>query len=204
MVTNTFSLPGNLSSSGESVSVGAHGGDFIICSRLIRIVGLSISKIGLNLPIWARQDLNKLRRDPAASAGDQEHSQHCRLPWLVSPKMLLDNSPRIPDSQLLTQSGKADNLIIRFMKKTSITVTEASRNFADCVNRAHYQNVTFVLLKNGEPVARLVPDNEKVCVGRDLAEALAKTDLPENEARAWHRDLEAARKSLKAPADKWR
>ena|SRR5208283_930226 len=107
-------------------------------------------------------------------------------------------------ANLLTKSGKADNLIIRFMKKTSITVTEASRNFADCVNRAHYQNVTFVLLKNGEPVARLVPDNEKVCVGRDLAEALAKTDLPEKEARAWHRDLEAARKSLKSPTDKWR
>ena len=105
---------------------------------------------------------------------------------------------------LLTQSVKSDNLIIRFMKKTSITVTEASRNFADCVNRAHYQNVTFVLLKNGEPVARLIPDNERVCVGRDLAEALAKNDLPENEARAWHRDLEAARKSLKATVDKWR
>src|SRR6202790_5016540 len=104
----------------------------------------------------------------------------------------------------LTESGKADNLIIRSMKKTSITVTDASRNFADCVNRAHYQNVTFVLLKNGEPVARLVPDNEKICVGRDLAEALARNDLPENEARAWHRDLEAARKGLKAPADKWR
>ena len=50
------------------------------------------------------------------------------------------------------------------MKKKSISVTEASRNFAECVNRAHYQNVTFVLLKNGEPVARLVPDNEKVCL----------------------------------------
>jgi antitoxin (DNA-binding transcriptional repressor) of toxin-antitoxin stability system len=71
------------------------------------------------------------------------------------------------------------------------------------VNRAHYQNVTFALLENGKPVARLVPDSEKVCVGRDLAEALAKTDLPASEARAWHRDLEAGRKSLKAPA-KWR
>jgi prevent-host-death family protein len=90
------------------------------------------------------------------------------------------------------------------MKKTSITVTEASRNFAECVNRAHYQNVTFVLLKNGEPVARLVPDNEKVCLGRDLAEALVKTDLPENEARAWRRDLKTARKTLRAPAHKWR
>jgi antitoxin (DNA-binding transcriptional repressor) of toxin-antitoxin stability system len=90
------------------------------------------------------------------------------------------------------------------MKKTVISVTEAARNFADCVNRAHYQNITFVLLKNGSPVARLVPDDEKVCVGRELAEALAKTQLPEDEARAWHRDLRAARKTLKAPADRWR
>ena len=90
------------------------------------------------------------------------------------------------------------------MKKTSLSVTEAARNFADCVNRAHYQNVTFVLLKNGKPFARLGPDNEKVCVGRDLAEALAKTDLPQNAARAWHRDLLTARKTFKAPADKWR
>jgi antitoxin (DNA-binding transcriptional repressor) of toxin-antitoxin stability system len=89
------------------------------------------------------------------------------------------------------------------MRKTNISVTEAARNFADCVNRAHYQNVTFVLLKNGSPVARLIPDNEKVCLGRDFAEVLAKTSLPENEARAWHRDLRAARKTLKTPTDKW-
>ncbi len=90
------------------------------------------------------------------------------------------------------------------MKKTNISVTEAARNFADCVNRAHYQNVTFVLLKNGEPFARLMPDNEKECAGRDLAKVLAKTDLPESEARAWRRDLQTARRRLKAPADKWR
>ena len=90
------------------------------------------------------------------------------------------------------------------MKKTTISVTEAARNFADCVNRAHYQNVTFVLLKNGVPVARLVPDKEKVCAGRDLAEAVARTELMTEEAKAWRRDLQAARKTLKAPADKWR
>ena len=89
------------------------------------------------------------------------------------------------------------------MKKTTISVTEAARNFADCVNRAHYQHVTFVLLKNGSPFARLVPDNEKVCAGRDLAEALAGTELPEDEAKAWRRDLLTARKTLKAPANKW-
>jgi antitoxin (DNA-binding transcriptional repressor) of toxin-antitoxin stability system len=90
------------------------------------------------------------------------------------------------------------------VKETTISVTDAARNFADCVNRAHYQNVTFVLLKNGVPFARLVPDNEKICTGRDLAEALAKTELTAEDAKAWRRDLQAARKTLKAPADKWR
>ena len=89
------------------------------------------------------------------------------------------------------------------MKKTAITVTEAARNFADCVNRAHYQNVSFVLLKNGKPVARLGPENEKVCTGRDLAEALSKTDLSTEEARAWQKDLVVARKKLIAPGNKW-
>ena len=90
------------------------------------------------------------------------------------------------------------------MKTTVISVTEAARNFADCVNRAHYQNVTFVLLRNGSPVARLVPDDEKVCSGRDLALVLGQAQLPEEEARAWRRDLQAARKTLTAPGDKWR
>ena len=89
------------------------------------------------------------------------------------------------------------------MRKTSISVTDAARNFADYVNRAHYQNVTFVLLKNGSPFARIVPDNEKVCLGRDLAEALADSALSPDEAKAWRRDLHRARKTLKAPADKW-
>ena len=83
-------------------------------------------------------------------------------------------------------------------------MTEAARNFADCVNRAHYQNVTFVLLKNGSPFARLVPDRQQVCVGRDLAQLLVETELSSDEAKAWHRDVQAARKTLKPPADKWR
>jgi antitoxin (DNA-binding transcriptional repressor) of toxin-antitoxin stability system len=90
------------------------------------------------------------------------------------------------------------------MRKVSISVTDAARNFADCVNRARYQNDAFVLLKNGSPVARLVPDSEKNCTGRDLAEALERAELPTDEADAWHRDFETARKSLKTPANKWR
>jgi hypothetical protein len=90
------------------------------------------------------------------------------------------------------------------MKKTTISVTEAARNFADCVNRAHYQNMTFVLLKNGVPFARLTPDDEKVCTGRMLAETLGKVHLSKSEAKAWRRDLQKAHKILKPPIDKWR
>ncbi len=90
------------------------------------------------------------------------------------------------------------------MLKKKISVTEAARNFADCVNRAHYQNVTFVLLKNGLPFARLVPEPEKICRGRDLAKAMASTDLSADEARFWNRELRRARKALAAPIDKWR
>jgi antitoxin (DNA-binding transcriptional repressor) of toxin-antitoxin stability system len=89
------------------------------------------------------------------------------------------------------------------MKKTAISVTEASRNFADCISRAHYQNMTFVLLKNGKPFARIMPEEEKTCSGKALAEALAKTELSVEEARAWHAELKEARKTPKPPADKW-
>ncbi len=90
------------------------------------------------------------------------------------------------------------------MKKTAITVTEAARNFAECVNRVHYQNRSFVLVKNGKPLARIVPEAEKVCTGVELAEALAHAELPAAEALAWSKDLGRARKSLKTPEDKWR
>jgi prevent-host-death family protein len=88
------------------------------------------------------------------------------------------------------------------MKKTKISVTDAARNFGDCVNRTHYQRISFVLVKNGKPVAQLVPD-DKVCLGRDAAEALAKVKLSPEEAWAWRRDLKAGRKILKPPTDKW-
>jgi antitoxin (DNA-binding transcriptional repressor) of toxin-antitoxin stability system len=89
------------------------------------------------------------------------------------------------------------------MKETTITVTEAARNFADCVNRAHYQGASFVLLKNGRPFARIEPDNEKRCTGRALAEALSGAELSVEEACDWHGELRTARETLPAPTDKW-
>jgi len=83
-------------------------------------------------------------------------------------------------------------------------VTEAARNFADCINRARYQDVTFVLLKNGTAVAQLVPNEEKVCTGRQLAAILSTAGLTDRESKAWRLDLQASRKTLKGPRDKWK
>ena len=89
------------------------------------------------------------------------------------------------------------------MKTTTISVTEAARNFADCVNRVRYQGMTFVLVKNGLPVARIVPEEEKPSTGRDLADALRKVKLSPANAKAWRRDLKKGRKILTPPVDKW-
>ena len=93
------------------------------------------------------------------------------------------------------------------MSSKSISVTEAARNFADCVNRVRYQGTTFVLQKNGVPVARLVPEEQKPRTGREIAAALRvalkDVHLGEEEATAWLHDLEESRKNLIPPVDYW-
>lgn len=92
------------------------------------------------------------------------------------------------------------------MKMVSISVTDAARNFADCINRARYQGTTFVLHKNGTPVARIVPEEEPEKKGgtlRELAAALKEVNLTPEERAAWKRDLENARKMLLPPVDRW-
>lgn len=89
------------------------------------------------------------------------------------------------------------------MSTETITVTEAARNFADCINRARYQGTTFVLHKNGVPVARIVPDTQKNNTGRAIAEALAKAHLTDEDFAEWRRDLKKAREMLLPPVDKW-
>lgn len=89
------------------------------------------------------------------------------------------------------------------MKNTAITVTEAARNFAHCINRVHYQNRSFVLVKNGKPLARIVPEGGKICTGKDLAGALAGVGLAPADAVAWRKDMLKGRKVLKPVRDRW-
>jgi antitoxin (DNA-binding transcriptional repressor) of toxin-antitoxin stability system len=93
------------------------------------------------------------------------------------------------------------------MKEQAITVTEAARNFSDCVNRAFYQGTTFILHKSSVPVARIVPEERRTTTGRELAEALRDAvkdfHLGEDEATAWFHDLEEARRAMPRPFAKW-
>jgi antitoxin (DNA-binding transcriptional repressor) of toxin-antitoxin stability system len=43
------------------------------------------------------------------------------------------------------------------MKEMPISVTLAARRFSDCINRVRYHGASFLLEKNGVPVARIVP-----------------------------------------------
>jgi prevent-host-death family protein len=80
------------------------------------------------------------------------------------------------------------------VKELVISVTQAARRFADCVNRVRYQGTSFVLHKNGVPVARLVPiestsgnDFERLAVA--LREAREEAEL----------DMEAAERLIANP-----
>ena len=87
------------------------------------------------------------------------------------------------------------------MKEEAISVTDAARNFSDCVNRAFYQGVTFVLLRNGQPVASITPETR--CTAGDLAKLLKKNRLTQKEAQAWLDDMKAGREKLISPKDGW-
>ena len=93
------------------------------------------------------------------------------------------------------------------MKTETISVTDAVRNFSDCLNRVRYQGTSFVLVKNGVAVARIVPEECKPTTGREIAaalrEALHGVRLSREEADAWLQDLEEARQNLKTQTDKW-
>jgi prevent-host-death family protein len=93
------------------------------------------------------------------------------------------------------------------METRAITVTEASRNFAECVNQARYLGTSFLLIKGGVPVARIIPAAHKPTRGVDLAdalrEALAEVHLDEKEATSWLHDLEQVRGLAPAQVGPW-
>jgi prevent-host-death family protein len=81
------------------------------------------------------------------------------------------------------------------MRAVSISVTEAARNFADCVNRVRYQDATFILHKNGVPVARLAPVEGKARNTQKLEVATSEAGVTAGQAAERAGDASPARTS---------
>lgn len=98
---------------------------------------------------------------------------------------------------------ESDNHI--FVKSIAISITEAARNFSDCVNRVAYKGERFTLLRGKKAVAELHPAAQ----GRRLAELPALLEgLPpmgDGEAGRLGRDVGLARKERRAerPRNPW-
>jgi len=94
------------------------------------------------------------------------------------------------------------------MKPVPISVTEASRNFSDCINRARYKGTSFILQKGGVPVARIEPAETQPRKGSELAAALKQAvegvHVGVDGATSWLHDLEQARGSLQPQVRPWR
>lgn len=57
--------------------------------------------------------------------------------------------------------------------KTSITATEAARRFSDLLSRVRYRGESFVIVRNGEDVAKLAAvESRKPVSLRDLVQQL--------------------------------
>lgn len=79
---------------------------------------------------------------------------------------------------------------------TKITATELARNLSDILNRARYKGESFVIERNGEPVAKIEPPPKPGITLRELAALLR--DLPPLDDK-FADDLEAARSILRDP-----
>jgi prevent-host-death family protein len=81
--------------------------------------------------------------------------------------------------------------------ETKISATELARNLSDILNRARYRGETFVIERNGEPVAKIEPPPKQGISLRELAALLSELPRLDDD---FADDLEAARSILRDDA----
>lgn len=82
---------------------------------------------------------------------------------------------------------------------TRISATELARNLSDILNRIRYQGEHFVIIRNGEEVARLVPrpEHRKLTLG-DAVEIIRNAPKPDPD---FWKDVDEARRLMNQPLD---
>jgi len=89
------------------------------------------------------------------------------------------------------------------VNETLISIGEAAENLRGIVERARSESVSFVMTDNGIPVARIIPEAQKSCSGRELAAMLETIKHMAVDFEQWRNDLEASKRALLPPRDKW-
>ncbi|KPK06212.1 MAG: hypothetical protein AMS20_05130 [Gemmatimonas sp. SG8_28] len=90
------------------------------------------------------------------------------------------------------------------MADRTLSVTDAVRGFSDLVNRIFYSGESATLLRNGVPVARLVPAGPPVCPASWLAQVWhTLPTLTPADARRLAGEIASARAQLPTPRDPW-
>ena len=79
----------------------------------------------------------------------------------------------------------------------TLSVTEASKSFSECVNRVYSRKESFAIVKLGVPYALLVPASAPACNSHELADDLAKAVLPTGDRRAFAAAVRKGHKALK-------
>lgn len=82
-----------------------------------------------------------------------------------------------------------------------ISVTEASRNFSDVINRVYYQGQTYLLTRGGIIVAQLTGAGRTLSVSEMLARWETRPRLDPEDAAAWELDLAELRATVPIPED---
>ncbi len=87
----------------------------------------------------------------------------------------------------------------------SLSVTEVARHFSELISRVRFYGDRIVLTKGGKPVAELRPTKEaaRICAGDLPAFFSQLPHLGPEEATRFAKDLDAARRMLSTPADRW-
>lgn len=84
---------------------------------------------------------------------------------------------------------------------TRVSATEAARNLADILNRAKYRGESFLIERNGEPVAEIRPAKPETTVA-DFLDFL-RTAPPLDDEFASDMDEVLAASRAMHPVDRW-
>lgn len=85
----------------------------------------------------------------------------------------------------------------------TLSVTEASRSFSECVKRVYSRKETFAIVKLGVPYALLVPASPRGCNSHELADVLDDAGLLPNDRRKFAAAVRKGRKTIKSLKNPW-